>query len=144
MPDYTALASHLAKIAADTRAFVAADPNNWACHPVEDVQFWVDQGISTVEQFEKHSLASEVYDFHKEVWGFKPSWKSLTDLSIVELEIEMDKLRDWNNYNAEQESYYAEQAKLDIKWQTELDAQHIWENPIIALVFSDGFWQLNY
>jgi hypothetical protein len=59
---------------------------------VSDPEHWAKYGVHTVQDFEKYQVASGVYDLHKEVHGFKPSWGELMKLSVEVLEAEYNSL----------------------------------------------------
>ena len=83
--DLAPLQAHLDAIKARTLAWVAESPKTrWACYPVDEAAFWAEQGITTVEQFERDSLEGMVREQHKDVYGFKPH-HSLAGLSMAAL-----------------------------------------------------------
>jgi hypothetical protein len=84
--DLAPLQAHLNAIRTRTEAWVAEDPQNrWACYPVDDAEFWANQGITTVEAFEHDSLVGQISDQYKGVNGFRPSHMNLRDMTLAEL-----------------------------------------------------------
>lgn len=78
----TSLASYLADRNAATLAWVAKDPaNRWAGTYTEDLAHWAEMGIHTVAQFERYEMETNVREFAKDVYGFRPSYDfaSMTD-----------------------------------------------------------------
>ena len=76
-----------------TAAWVAEDPTNrWASGLVEDLAHWAQYGITTPAELEHYFLATEVYEAHKDVFGFKPSWQAVNSLSDARLRVELESL----------------------------------------------------
>ena len=65
------LLEHIKNINAKSKAWMAKNPGSWAGMVVEDIKFWNDQGIFTVEDYERDSLITSVYEMHKEAFGVK-------------------------------------------------------------------------
>ncbi len=92
-PEQVALQAHLNKIEADTRAWVAADPNTrWACYPVTDIAHWAEQGINSVAAFVHYNLVAQVFESTRDLHGYKPNWSALMALTDAELQAESDAL----------------------------------------------------
>lgn len=86
------LVKHIEALNAKTQAWVDAAPGRWSTMLVTDAAHWAEYGITTVEEFEHHTLVSDVYEMTREVHGFKPSWKELSKLSTDVLRKELDYL----------------------------------------------------
>jgi hypothetical protein len=91
------LLAHIRNLNEKTAAWVAEDPKNrMAGMLVEDPEHWNSIGVTTVDEFNRYNLMMEVYDFHKTVYGFKPSYAHLKSLTTKELEEELESLnRAW-------------------------------------------------
>jgi hypothetical protein len=59
---------------------------------VEDIKFWNDQGIFTVEDYERSNLETSVYEMHKEAYGVKGRHYNFKEMSNEDLEKELDTL----------------------------------------------------
>jgi len=68
---------------------------------VEDIKFWNDQGIFTVEDYERSNLETSVYEMHKEAYGVKGRHYNFSKMSTKELEEELDHLCDVAKREAE-------------------------------------------
>lgn len=99
------LANFLADQNAKTRAWIAEDPaNRWAGLYPEDLAYWADMGVRTVEDLELFEMTNNYSDFYKDVYGFRPrhdtsswtreDWKAELDKLSRQLEenIEMEKI----------------------------------------------------
>jgi hypothetical protein len=93
--DQQNLLNHLNAIKTKTEAWVAEDPTNrWACYPVTDLAHWAAYGITTVEQFEHHSLVGEAFELTRSAFGYKPSWAGLDGMTNEALKAEIASLAD--------------------------------------------------
>ncbi len=91
--DQSLLLAHLNGIKAGVEAWVAEDPKNrWACYPAVDLEMWASQGITTVAQYEHHSLVSEAFELTRSAFGYKPSWAGLNEMTDEDLRIEIASL----------------------------------------------------
>ena len=95
------LLEHIKNINAKSKAWMAANPGSWAGMVVEDIKFWNDQGIFTVEDYERDSLITSVYEMHKEAFGVKGRHYNFKEMSNAELEKELDHLCDVAKREAE-------------------------------------------
>lgn len=78
---------------AKTEAWVAEDPKNrWAGLLTTDLDHWKSMDITTGDALEHYLAVSDVYEFTKDVHGFKPSWEALKGMTLEELELEMEYL----------------------------------------------------
>jgi len=95
------LLEHIKNINAKSKAWMAANPGSWAGMVVEDIKFWNDQGIFTVEDYERSNLETSVYEMHKEAYGVKGRHYHFDKMSNKELEEELDHLCDVAKREAE-------------------------------------------
>ncbi len=95
------LLEHIKNINAKSKAWMAANPGSWAGMVVEDIKFWNDQGIFTVEDYERSNLETSVYEMHKEAYGVKGRHYNFSKMSTKELEEELDHLCDVAKREAE-------------------------------------------
>ena len=95
------LLEHIKNINAKSKAWMAANPGSWAGMVVEDIKFWNDQGIFTVEDYERSNLETSVYEMHKEAYGVKGRHYNFKEMSNAELEKELDHLCDVAKREAE-------------------------------------------
>jgi hypothetical protein len=84
------LLEHIKNINAKSKAWMAKNPGSWAGMVVEDIKFWNDQGIFTVEDYERSNLETSVYEMHKEAFGVKGRHYNFKEMSNEELEKELD------------------------------------------------------
>lgn len=75
--DQIALVAHIKSINEKTREWVKSNPGSWAGTLVEDADFWAQDGIFTVAEWEHSELCSTAYDMHKNIWGFKLDYSKL-------------------------------------------------------------------
>lgn len=65
---------------------------------------WEGYGITTIEQYERHSIIGSIWDCYKEVNGIRPRWMNLDNMSMDELrEIESRLLSDMQREHEEEE-----------------------------------------
>jgi hypothetical protein len=95
------LLEHIKNINTKSKAWMAANPGSWAGMVVEDIKFWNDQGIFTVEDYERSNLETSVYEMHKEAYGVKGRHYNFSKMSTKELEEELDHLCDVAKREAE-------------------------------------------
>jgi len=86
------LLEHIKNINAKSKAWMAENPGSWAGMVVEDIKFWNDQGIFTVEDYERSNLEVSVYEMHKQAYGVKGRHYNFKAMSTKELEDELDHL----------------------------------------------------
>ena len=86
------LLEHIKNINAKSKAWMAENPGSWAGMVVEDIKFWNDQGIFTVEDYERSNLEISVYEMHKQAYGVKGRHYNFKAMSTKELEDELDHL----------------------------------------------------
>ena len=86
------LLQHIKNINAKSQAWMDANPGSWAGMVTEDIQYWNDQGIFTVEDYERDSLITSVYEMHKDAFGVKGRHYNFDKMSNKELEEELEYL----------------------------------------------------
>lgn len=86
------LLQHIKDINAQSKKWMDENPGSWAGMVPEDIKFWNDQGIFTVEDYERDSLITSVYEMHKDAYGVKGRHYDFDNMSNKELEEELDRL----------------------------------------------------
>src|SRR5210317_685913 len=86
------LLEHIKKINAESKKWMDENPGSWAGMVPEDIKFWNDQGIFTVEDYERDSLITSVYEMHKDAYGVKGRHYNFDKMSNEDLEKELDHL----------------------------------------------------
>lgn len=102
----TTLLQHLETLNAEKQAWMDTNPGSWTGLYTTDMDHWADQGIFTVEDFERDSLIGLIWDAFKDVYGYRPRGTYNFDtMSLAELQSEADRLCDAANaqYEIEQE-----------------------------------------
>jgi len=113
------LATYIKSRNSVTLAWIAEDPaNRGACLIVDDLNFWAQQGITTVEQFERDSLVSLYCDLYEDAHnGFSPSSiDSIKSMTNEQIEKECEWLRECIKGQAKAE---AEELAEHVKWMEE-------------------------
>jgi len=83
----TALLAHIRNLNAKTLEWVAAGEGRFSTTIVEDVEFWAESGVHTVEDFIKYDLATEIYEITKSAYGYRENWGKLMELETSELQV---------------------------------------------------------
>ena len=136
MSDTTSLLAHIQALNAKTLAWVAEAPESrWACTITEDLAHWAEYGIFTPAQFDHYMLVSSVFEYTREVWGYKPSWKGLMESTDEELRKELDSLS--RQAQEQYEWQLAEDARREAEEQLERDSTIAGE-----LQFTNGHWNV--
>jgi len=137
----TTLSSHLAALNSLTLAWVAEDPaNRGACTYTEDLSYWNEIGVFTVEDFQRNELESTVWDLYKSVHGVRPRYMNFKDMSIDELKDIIKGLHDEAKWLEEMEAQWEAQQMLEDAWQAEADAHERFLNPNNELFWKNGCW----
>ena len=70
----------------------------------EDIKYWknFDHGIFTVEDYERDSLITSVYEMHKDAYGVKGRHYNFKEMSNEDLQKELDSLCKVAKESAEQ------------------------------------------
>jgi hypothetical protein len=137
----TTLSSHIARLNAATLSWVAEDPTNrFACTYTEDMSYWNDIGVFTVEDFQRNELESEIWDLYKSVHGIRPRWVNFKEMSVADLEETIASLHETAKWHAEMEAKYAAQQKIEDAWRAEVDAHEATLCIPGELQFIGGTW----
>lgn len=132
------LATHLKNLADAAIAWVAEDPaNRAAIYPVQDIAFWNEQGIFTVEQYVRDGLLREFSDAYKSAMGFRPRGYDLSGLTNEQIEAEISDLYAYARGNAEAEAeeiarWEAEQAEFEAAEEWNSKWQHYYDDLVGA------------
>jgi len=86
------LLQHIKNINTQSKKWMDENPGSWAGMVPEDIKFWNDQGIFTVEDYERDSLITSVYEMHKDAYGVKGRHYDFDNMSNKELEEELERL----------------------------------------------------
>ena len=86
------LLEHLKNINAKSKKWMDENPGSWAGMVTEDIKYWNDQGIFTVEDYERDSLITSVYEMHKDAYGVKGRHYNFDKMSNEDLEKELNHL----------------------------------------------------
>jgi hypothetical protein len=86
------LLEHIKQINAESKKWMDENPGSWAGMVPEDIKFWNDQGIFTVEDYERDSLITSVYEMHKDAYGVKGRHYNFKQMSNKDLEKELEHL----------------------------------------------------
>ena len=104
------LIQHIKNINAQSKKWMDENPGSWAGMVPEDIKFWNDQGIFTVEEYERSNLITSVYEMHKDAYGVKGRHYDFDNMSNKELEEELDRLCAVAKAEREAEEKYEEAA----------------------------------
>jgi len=104
------LLQHIKDINAKSQKWMDENPGSWAGMVTEDIQYWNDQGIFTVEDYERDSLITSVYEMHKDAYGVKGRHYNFDKMSNKELEEELEHLCKVAQAEREAEEKYEEAA----------------------------------
>jgi len=99
------LVAHIKSLNAKTQAWIDEDPDSrWAGMLVEDLAHWAEQGIHTVEDFERNELETSIYEGYKDAYGVKGRHYDFDSMSMDELRAEAERIS-----QAARETYEREQ-----------------------------------
>ena len=104
------LLEHIKNINAKSKKWMKENPGSWAGMVTEDIKYWNDQGIFTVEDYERDSLITSVYEMHKDAYGVKGRHYNFKEMSNEDLQQELDTLCKVAKENANQEKQWEEAA----------------------------------
>jgi len=88
------LLEHIKNINAKSKKWMDENPGSWAGMVTEDIKYWNDQGIFTVEDYERDNLITSVYEMHKEAYGVKGRHYNFKAMTMEQLEKEFNMLCD--------------------------------------------------
>ena len=113
---------------AETQAWMDEDKENrFAFFLVDDLEFWAERGITTVEQFVRDQLVGSYSDAHKELYGIRPRGADLSAMSNEDLEQEIDHMYQLAAEDAaeqkELEEYHAELEKEALRIAAMLNSE---------------------
>jgi len=112
------LVAHIKSINAKTQAWIDEDPaNRWAGMLVEDEAHWADQGVHTVEDFERRELETFIYEGHKDAFGVKGRHYDFDSMTMDELRAEADRINQAAQETFEREQEEAREALAEFKAQ---------------------------
>lgn len=146
MSDTTSLLARIATLNAEASAWMAEDPEHrFAGMLVDDVQHWVDMGVHSGYDLDVYLLATDVFELTRSLFGYKPHWGGLRNLTLAQLEAEKQSLLDMSQHMRDDAISYHEDddmyADANSQYWQDLDAQEAWANPDGELVFMDGCWK---
>ena len=104
------LIDHIKKINAKSKKWMDENPGSWAGMLVEDIKHWNDQGIFTIEDFDRQELETSIYEMHKQAFGVKGRHYNFKEMSLKQLEKELDMLCEVAKTVRETEKKYEEAA----------------------------------
>ena len=104
------LLQHIKNINAESKKWMDENPGSWAGMLTEDIKYWNDQGIFTVEDYERDSLITSVYEIHKDAYGVKGRHYDFDSMLNKELEEELDRLIKVSKEVEEEEKKWEEAA----------------------------------
>ena len=104
------LLEHIKNINAKSKKWMDENPGSWAGMVTEDIKYWNDQGIFTVEDYERDSLITSVYEMHKDAYGVKGRHYKFDEMSNEDLQKELDHLCEVAKREREIEKRYEESA----------------------------------
>jgi hypothetical protein len=88
----TDLITHIRSLNEQSKAEMEANPGVWIGMLVEDPTHWAEQGVHTVEDFERMQLCTMIYEGHKDAFGFKGRHYDFDSMSMDELRAEADRI----------------------------------------------------
>lgn len=115
------LIEHIKSLNAKTLAWVAEDPaNRWSTTLVEDPAHWATYGVTTVEEFERHTLEGSIWDLYKDAHGVRPRGYDFKAMTTEQLKGLQADLIAFCKANAEWEAeYYREADARHAEWEAE-------------------------
>ena len=126
---------------ATTAAWVAEDPTNrWSMLLDTDLVRWASCGVTTSEELEHYLLVSNLFEMKREVYGYKPSWASLSALTTEELESELTLLESVAETQLQQEEEHDAWIKSREEYYEEQQRQEDWLHIDGELAFTNGRW----
>lgn len=120
--DQQALQAHIIKTNAEFRAQVAAQGGIVVCAPVEDVQFWIDMGINTIEDYERQQAWTTFWELYKEVMGVRPRHYDFSEMTLADIEQEIAFLVKHQEYENNRVAELKAQEERDHKARKALNA----------------------
>lgn len=66
---------------------------------IEDIDFHAESGLFSIADFEHYELVNEVFEATRSVYGYKPSWPKLKEMTNEALRKELEAIH--NSFNNE-------------------------------------------
>jgi len=110
----TTLLQHIESLNAQAQAWMDANPGDWCSKYTDDMSYWYDMGIFTVEDFKRNQLINGISDASKDLYGcrMRLAWD---EMDIEDLEQTYEnicyQLRLQFEQEKEAEAFEAEMAK---------------------------------
>lgn len=81
------LIAHIQSINVRTAAWLAESPETRSAGVlVEDAAYWAEQGVTTVEEFQRSMLIDAISDCYKDKYGSRPRFLKFNEMSLQELQ----------------------------------------------------------
>ena len=79
------LLQHIESLNAQAQAWMDANPGDWCSKYTDDMSYWYDMGIFTVEDFKRDQLINGISDASKDLYGcrLRLNWD---EMSIEDME----------------------------------------------------------
>jgi len=88
------LLNHINQLNAKTQAWINEAPKSrWSTLISDDIAMWNAQGIFNPQQLDHYFLVCNVYEMTRELFGYKPHWGNLNNLTNEQLQAEEDSLK---------------------------------------------------
>ena len=65
----TTLLQHIESLNAQAQAWMDANPGDWCSKYTDDMSYWYDMGVFTVEDFKRNQLINGISDASKDLYG---------------------------------------------------------------------------
>jgi hypothetical protein len=87
----TTLLQHIESLNAQAQAWMDANPGDWCSKYTDDMSYWYDMGIFTVEDFKRNQLINGISDASKDLYGcrMRLDWD---EMSIEDMERTYDNI----------------------------------------------------
>ena len=108
----TTLLQHIESLNAQADAMMAQEPGLWMSHYTDDMSYWADMGVFTVEDFKRNQLINGISDASKDLNGcrLRLNWDVM---SIEELQNTYDSICNaLNRIFEEEQEALAHEAEL--------------------------------
>ena len=108
----TTLLQHIESLNAQAQAWMDANPGDWCSKYTDDMSYWYDMGIFTVEDFKRNQLINGISDASKDLYGcrMRLDWD---EMSIEDMERTYDNIcRQLNEQFEEEQAAEAWEAEL--------------------------------
>lgn len=81
----TTLLQHIESLNAQAQAWMDANPGDWCSKYTDDMSYWYDMGVFTVEDFKRNQLINGISDASKDLYGcrMRLDWD---EMSIEDME----------------------------------------------------------